>query len=377
MLDVYTKKPIVTLSDEHVLLNALGGRKVARDLIDKTTNDIFGHTIDAALADAVLPVRVLMDAKAADGTAAPALRGMQTAEGERYNLLPGGPPELAAPRAMFTPTEGGGMNVVARARSMEELRRLVARKFAQHGIPMSALDAVTPVRERAPKLAGQIKFGLDAWRGLTKMACNLLAIRRRELFLDTAFDAVRNFVLDGGADAWDFVAPTATPLAVAGTPNALGPLDHFLVVHGDAATGAVRGLVVLYGHLQIVVKLGTANLPTSFVTTYRIDQLGGADRFDGEDATSVVPPPFVPMRDADQAAWFAAWSDPWSKVMKVAGQVAREGALHRLIALSIDEVVGPADGRPVTRAEIDDLTRRAMERAIEHLRHLGFIKNSG
>ena len=50
MLDIYTLKPIALPSAEHILQDALGGRLKSRELIDKTTNDFFGGTIDADIA---------------------------------------------------------------------------------------------------------------------------------------------------------------------------------------------------------------------------------------------------------------------------------------------------------------------------------------
>jgi len=66
-LDIYKKTRIVTPSAEHILLDSLGGRLTSTHLLDKSTNDRFGSTIDRALADLMLPFRVLLDAKAGDG----------------------------------------------------------------------------------------------------------------------------------------------------------------------------------------------------------------------------------------------------------------------------------------------------------------------
>jgi len=89
------------------------------------------------------------------------------------------------------------------------------------------------------------------------MACNLLAHQRREMFLGAGFDPVRRLVLDGAGDPWDFIGFNTSPDETQ-EAAALGELDHVIVLSGERATGVVRGLVSLYGHLQFVVVLGSA-----------------------------------------------------------------------------------------------------------------------
>jgi hypothetical protein len=67
LLDIYKKTPIAVRSAEHILLNRLGGRLSSRGLIDKTTNDVFGDTIDKAVAKMIEFPRVVLGAPSGDG----------------------------------------------------------------------------------------------------------------------------------------------------------------------------------------------------------------------------------------------------------------------------------------------------------------------
>jgi hypothetical protein len=293
----------VTASEEHIVLDSLGGRLVSPDLLDKTTNDRFGSTVDAALADVLLPIRVMLDAKAADGRSAPFFRGATTADGRRYNVLPGGKPELAAPEVQIALTEKG-VAINAKVRSMSEARRLLERKLSEYGIRPEVLEAAARgVEEHVPMLNFGLEFGPGAWRAILKMACNLLAHRQAPLFLGAGFDAVRNLVLTGVGDPWDFVAFNTASVDLNAQGSALGQLDHLVLVHGDATACSVHGLVALYGHLQFVLFLGSAPLDASFATSYRVDQLGGTDRLDAPEDGEIVPPPFKRYSESEFASW--------------------------------------------------------------------------
>ena len=51
-----------------------------------------------------------------------------------------------------------------------------------------------------------LAFNSAVWRGILKMACNLVAHHDRSLFLQEGFDPVREFVLKGSGDPWEFIA---------------------------------------------------------------------------------------------------------------------------------------------------------------------------
>src|SRR5687767_1904233 len=92
-VDIYTLRPVNQASEEHIILNSLGG-KLTAPLIDKLTNDLFGQTIDAALAADLNLLRVLLGAKSGDGRDPARHRGMVTESGEAYDLAAGGKPEI-------------------------------------------------------------------------------------------------------------------------------------------------------------------------------------------------------------------------------------------------------------------------------------------
>lgn len=314
--DIYKKTPIVTRSDEHILLNALGGRRTSSAILDKTTNEQFGSSIDAALANVLLIFRGFLDARSGEGRQSPPIRGMTTADGQKYNMLPGGKPELAHPKVEFKKTETGVI-VSGSVRSEAELQRIAGRKFAQYGIPEEAVKAGSKAIEKhIPMLSKEVTFTPEAWRAMAKMSCNLFAHQRAPMFLEDGFDAIREFVLSGRGDSWDFVAMNTKPVDLSGT--ALGQLDHLIAVVGDNNSGAVRGFVAIYEHLQFVVNLGTASFDRPFVTTYRVNQLAQTDRLDAVVDQAIEMPGFSRYSEENYVGWLQAMEASLNRIMPVA-----------------------------------------------------------
>lgn len=368
-IDIYKKTLIVAQSDEHIMLNALGGRLVAPDILDRTTNNQFGATIDAVLANTLLFFRNALDAQSGDGRQSPRMQGLTTADGQRFNVLPGGKPEIASPRIEFKKTEAG-LTISGTARNMAELERLAGRKLSEYGVSPEALKAGAKAREEyAPMLHANIEFNPETWRALVKMACNLLAHQRPSLFLEDGFDAVRDFVRAGHGDSWDFVATNTMPLDLGGSP--MGQLDHLIVVTGDSASGVVRGFIALYEHLQFVMSLGTAAISQSFVTTYRVNQLKGVDRLDAADDQSLPMPEFNRYSEAEYGRWLLSMKAGFDKIMPIAMERMRAHALNEMIEKSHREVLGTPDGMPTTPEQIRRVSQRLAERVVTLLAHEG------
>lgn len=370
-IDIYKKTPIVTQSNEHILLNALGGKLTSPAILDKTTNDEFGSSIDAALANVLLLFRGFLDARSGEGRQAPPIRGMTTSDGQKYNVLPGGKPELAHPKIEFKKTETG-IIVSGRVRNEAELQRIAGRKFAQLGIQEKAIKAGSQSSEEyVPMLKTTITFSPEAWRAMAKMACNLFAHQRASMFIESGFDAIREFILRGVGDSWDFVAVNTRPVDLSGT--ALGQLDHLIAVVGDSYSGTVRGFVALYEHLQFVVNLGTASFDTPFMTTYRLNQLTQSDRFDAEQDQTIEMPEFCRYDEEHYAALLQAMGTGVNKIMLIAMERMCASALNEMIERSRRDGFGEPDGKPITQEQIDRFSRSLAERVVRLLIHEGLL----
>ena len=300
MRDIYFPDREITQSTgEHVLVNGLGGKWKVEGLIARKTNSDFGSTIDAALLDGLHSIRVLLGTRSGDGHPPRPLASLKGTDGNLYTIKPGGVLALAAPR-MAVRVEEGRLRIDGVARNRREARKLARRVFEKHGIPLERLE------EFATETTDPIETGLtfdtsfppESKRAVAKMACNLLAAHHRDLFAAAHFDQVRGYVAHGAGDLVAFVEPVECGAS-------MGRFDHLIAVSGKSATGEVRGLVVLFGHLHYAVKLGNAPLVDDIKLSYRVDPIAERHRKQASGDLAVEVPGFSPDDGPQSDLWIA------------------------------------------------------------------------
>ena len=108
-------------SDEHIILNSLGGHLHSKDLLCKKCNNKFGKEADAALADTLKFAASQLDAKRYRGEN----QVIQTSEKEKYDLAPGCKPVLKKPEVRVEKLPDGKMQIEMSARSTQEARKIL------------------------------------------------------------------------------------------------------------------------------------------------------------------------------------------------------------------------------------------------------------
>lgn len=297
-LDIYTGRPIAVDSEEHILPNFLGGRLRIGGLIDKATNDALGATIDAALADALHMFRVHLDVRSHRGDRpVPPMKGVAGPGGAKYRLDPGGLVS-AAPNLKIEERQGR-LHLSGTCPDMPTLEGLL-RKYAKRKrldadrIIEQARALVRNKREAPPTLTFDLElYKPDCYRAIAKVACNLLARHDKPLFLRSAFDPVRRFVIEG---TWSGPMPVQA-VEVDLREGGLGTLDHLVSVRSDDQ-GQMLGLVVLFGLLGFVVNLGTLSGEAGVTRSYRVNQVaveedGAHDRLDDPGDLAILMPDFA------------------------------------------------------------------------------------
>lgn len=275
-VDIYTKLPIAEDSSEHVLPSFLGGRLQVRGLIDKATNEAFGREIEADLARALQPFRLPVGGLSDENKPAPPLK-VKGADGAEYSVGTGGHVSPVPKRPKFE-RRPEGLHVEASfsgADPMKALRAAVGARAEREGYSDADADklvagavALAKTQTSAPP---KLNFSTDlytggCYRATAKVACTLLACRDRAMFLRQEFDAIRAFVLRG-----THIDPLPVQAVVADLrTGGLGPLDHLVAVQ-SSEEGTV-GLVVYFGVLAFLVRLGVAHRPTLSIS-YRVNQI--------------------------------------------------------------------------------------------------------
>lgn len=190
---------------EHILLNALGGRKVTRRAICSAHNNHFGATIDNAITAQVAAFRNLLQLDSGTGKPPPSLRAEST-KGERLVLRPDGTPELIQKPFLVTPHAAGGFDVQINARDEAELARIVPNIAAITGISVDRVWAQLTeggngawTSRRPGSVHQQLSLGGEnSLRSICKAAlCLMSTTVGTELLRTEPFATVRDFVLAG------------------------------------------------------------------------------------------------------------------------------------------------------------------------------------
>lgn len=209
---------------EHILQDALGGRKTTRSVVCSRCNNTFGAGIDKAFVEQFAGIRNLLQLRSGTGRSAPALRNIMAGR-DKINIEgDGGIRLIGSPFTIANGDRQGTKILEVRARSFEQIEALIPHMAAACGVPeqrlrelISTSDATIVERRPDPIRLNFAFGGSEAMRSVTK-ACLVLwaTLVGNEEVRRPAYDEARRFVTDGGAsflthrtflDARDFVAP--------------------------------------------------------------------------------------------------------------------------------------------------------------------------
>jgi HNH endonuclease len=284
--DLPSKQP------EHVMLNAMGGRVTRQTLDCDNCNRALGSGPDAALANAVAPIRNLMGFDAGDGDAAPMLRNLPGVDGRHYDLpADGSVVETSTGKLIDRSFDGEGRwtSLSLKAQSIQHASRLLPH--ARRAINATATEmreivcqASVEIRyDPSPTLTIGFAFYKACLRSMAKTCMLLWAMKvGNEEVLRPEYNLARAFVRHGdGHDGFIAHLDPRSPPQEYGL-QAFGQFHNCISVASDAA-GRVLGYFRLYGLVGYAFVLaqsgGVASQSTSLASDpgspvdYKLDTL--------------------------------------------------------------------------------------------------------
>jgi hypothetical protein len=257
---------------EHVLLQALGGRKTTKRVVCNSCNNDFGASIDRALAKSVEPLRNIGNFKSGNRRSPPMIRNVE-AGGDVFNLMPGAVPTLQIDDNISFPSRNDGRNeLIIKANSEEEFARLLDAAAAKLKLSTTAAeqlksDAWQSAKlhsKPAPSFGFQTSYGdVDSQRSMAK-ACLVLwadAVGTDEVRLPR-YDAVRAFILgqEMPETGRDFISSDTRPLPKLHDKFGRNPN---IVWAGSDGEGRVMGYFRLYGAIGWSIQLAGSGASAS------------------------------------------------------------------------------------------------------------------
>jgi hypothetical protein len=189
---------------EHILLNALGGRKTTRRVDCSACNGKFGSTIDNEVGKQVAVLRNMLQLDSGTGSEPPMLRRIQSGN-DIINLKNDGTPELVAKPFAVRKLENGCFEIKIMTKSVEEIVPYIPHIAAQIGCSeeqvLEILKSTTgsQVERRPDTVHYALGFGGPlAVRSAAKSALVLWAtLTGNDEVKSSHYDDVRRFIVEG------------------------------------------------------------------------------------------------------------------------------------------------------------------------------------
>jgi len=352
---------------EHILLNALGGRKTSRRLICSACNQKFGETIDAVVAAQVAELRNHLLLPAGDGKPPPTLSNIKAGE-DTLTMRGDGTLDLVQ-KPFEVDQAGDRTNIRMQLRSTDDVALYLPHIAASLGLSVEQLVASfqsgsgSKVSRPADTIHFKLHFGGPEFlRSAVKSALELWAtVVGNEEIRGPAYSAARTFVVQGG-DAFNRGRTQIDSRLVPGVEilkSAFGPVFNLIYIRSDEA-GRVIGHFTLYNILgwQFVLaeKDGTP-LRTAALVVNALDPRIWSDK------PSDVPD--IPISWLE-APHYAGDFHEQTKRVSAALEVAHDRGMHHAIGRIVEqEFAATVSAEPVELSEDQwrDIVGRISHRA--------------
>jgi HNH endonuclease len=193
---------------EHILLNALGGRKTTKSVICSKCNNSMGNGPDKDLADSVAPIRNIGNFISGKSSPPPTLKNIAHDESDekvRYNLEAGSVPIFDAKQPMNITESADGTDLITiYARDEKQLNKLVEATIIRQKL---SLEQAEKLRQQAkvnavthsfpsPTFKHEIQFGSGESQRAIAKACLVLWADKVGNWeaLNVRYDDIRKYI---------------------------------------------------------------------------------------------------------------------------------------------------------------------------------------
>jgi hypothetical protein len=339
---------------EHILLDALGGRKTTQRVICSRHNNRFGSGIDDALAEEVKVLRNLLQLESGTGKAPPALRNLQ-AGSERINIGKDGRPDLVKPPFAVTELPEGTAEVNIYARTLEHLAKMIPHLAAKLRLPEDELieqikkGQAALVEMRPPEMHHSVGLGgEEALRSVAKSCLVLLAtVKGNDALRAVPFDAVRDFILNGDPE----FNKTRIKIDSRDVPgldhlkNRFGPFFNLIYIRSNDA-GRVIGHCTMYNAISWQIILAEADGPPAVTAALISNPLD--PRTWSDDATALPDIPFDWLDAANRTYEIARARERFILIIEHHVSKARETEVTRVCNDVFEKHGVTSDDQPIT-----------------------------
>lgn len=350
-------------SEEHIIPNAIGGRKKVSGFICKPCNDQSGHTWDAALAEEARPLCLLLRIKRGRGETPS--QTFETIGGRAIRLNYDGTMNSAEAKAVETQKDGKTY-IDVKARTPQEARRLLngfKRKYPDLDIDgiVQKIDS-QPVYLNDPLKMSFSFGGPDMGRSFVKSA---LALAFQNNINPSLCPQALQYLKDQTAEpCFGFYFEKDLIL---NRPS--GRVFHCVAISGNSKTGLLLAYIEYFCAQRVVVCLSNSYSGPDVHDNYAVDPIAGQEldlKFEipltREDIAAIYRYEKIP--DGAQEAAFRV-------PMEIARKMDFESDKNRAINSAVDYAIkncGAAENEIISEEQAYKLSKLAAEKMIPFFR---------
>ena len=257
-------------SREHIVPNAIGGRRIVTGFICEKCNNTKGSTWDSALYNQLHAICILLGIRRQRGIVRPI--PVETTGGETLLLHSDG--KLSIQHGSVSVDEvDGTKKLQVRARTVQELRRMtpgIVRKYPSLDAKTIVEQSTTTRRSIDDALHFPLRFGgHTVGRSIVK---SVMALASDAGVNIDECEHAREYLLSDAGPCFGYFNDVDV---VDNRPS--GIFFHCVFVHGDPANGRIVGYVEYFGYQRVFVCLSNSYKGEEFERCYAIDPVSGRE----------------------------------------------------------------------------------------------------
>ena len=255
---------------EHLIPNAIGGRKKVKGFICRSCNSISGAEWDSDLANKLNPFSLFFRIQREKGKV-PA-QSFNTTGGKEYTLNADGSKSPTKPMYSVQKYENGA-KIYIEARSEKELKKMlkgVIRKYSQIYPDHHIENAKHTSKYSTEKFL--MNYSFDDHKAGRSMIKSALALAVENKILPADCENARNYLLDNSEACYGYYykkdlilnRPWGVPL-------------HCVAVKGNPDSGLLVAYVEYFGFLRMIACLSNFYTGNEFNSVYAVDPVNGTE----------------------------------------------------------------------------------------------------
>lgn len=359
------------VSDEHILLNSIGGRYRSKKLLCKNCNSKFGADCDAELGEQLLFLTSHLQVKKHRGDIAP-IKGGINEDGEVYTIVNGSKPVMAKP-VYEEAVEGDKTIINIQAQNEAQLRKMLeglARKYPGFDVE-DAISKSKRVKEylQKPLQYRQTFGGEKAFRAMAKSAVGF--------YLETG----------GNKDIIDHVIPflrgeISLDIVFHYNPEILPYIEaddevlHILHLVGDKENSLLYCYVQFFSAYSYLVLLSDNYIGDNFTKSYAYDVLLNEIK-DKKLSVTISRQDFERFKDRNLILNGAAVvQKKMQRVLGIASKRHHEQTRSDIISETIDEILTKKYGyvEVITEEMADEVSKTLAEEIVKYLYRINTVE---